>query len=81
VVDAQELTIRRRISLIGMRLSGDGSRLRVRNAGDLVAIVNTRTFAVSEPGEPAKAASEPHEEAGFPWLVLLPVAGLGGLAL
>jgi hypothetical protein len=85
------------VSLVEMSLSRDGSRLRVRNAGDLVATVNTRTFAVREPGERAEVASEPDEKAaapprrasaqpadddgGFPWLWLLPAAGLGGLVL
>jgi hypothetical protein len=82
------------VSLVGMSLSQDGSRLRVRNVGDVVAIVNTRTFAVREPGEPAtgetkpaaapprRAGAQPADDGGgFPWLWLLPAAGLGGLVL
>jgi hypothetical protein len=75
------------VSLVEMILSRDGSRLRVRNAGDLVATVNTRTFAVREPGEPARtepAAAPPRrataqagDGGGFPWLVL-PLAALAG---
>jgi hypothetical protein len=42
-----------------LSLNPDGSRLRVRDAGRVVAIVDTRTFAVREPGEAAEAAPEP----------------------
>ena len=79
------------VSLVEMTLSRDGSRLRVRNAGDLVATVNTRTFAVREPGEPARAepAAAPPRRAlaqagdggGFPWLVLPLAVAAGGLLL
>jgi hypothetical protein len=82
------------VSLVGMSLSRDGSRLRVRNAGDVVATVNTRTFAVREPGEPAtsetklaaapprRAGAQPADDGGgFPWLWLLSAAGLCGLVL
>ncbi len=82
------------VSLVEMSLSKDGGQLRVHNAGSLVAIVNTRTFAVREPGEPAatppepaaapprRASAQPADDGGgFPWLALLPAAGLGGLVL
>jgi hypothetical protein len=86
------------VSPVVMRLTADGRRLRVRNAGDLVATVNTRTFAVTEPGEPAtnpvsaepepaatpprRASAQPADDGGgFPWLLLLPAAGIGGLVL
>ena len=76
-----------------LRVSADGLRIRVRDpGGGLVATVNTRTFGVSEPGEPAGAGSEPAaaptrrtgsspDDGGFPWLLLLPVAALGGLCV
>jgi hypothetical protein len=97
-IDLEMLPAEGDFSLIGLGLSPDGGRLRVTSAGDVVATVNTRTFAVREPGEPAEAfAFEPDENAaapprrasaqpaddggGFPWLLLLPAAGLAGLAL
>jgi hypothetical protein len=80
--------------LTGYKLgvSPDGLRIRVRDpSGGLVATVNASTFAVSEPGEPAGARSEPAaaagtrrtssspDDGGFPWLILMPAAALGGL--
>jgi hypothetical protein len=69
-------------STIGMSLSPDGGRLRVRNAGALVAIVDTSTFAVRAPGERAAepVSDEPKPAAaGFPWLwLVLPLAAAAG---
>jgi hypothetical protein len=70
-----------------LRVSGDGGRIDVRAPDrSLVATVDPRTFAVSEPGqrpEPAApatrhASTEPSDGSGFPWLALFLVAGLGG---
>jgi len=79
------------VSLIEMSLSKDGGRLRVRNAGTVVAIVDTRTFAVREPGEPVstepaaaaprRAIAQAGDGGGFPWLVLPLAAAAGGLVL
>ena len=77
------------VSLVEMSLSGDGERLRVRNAGTAIATMNTRSFAVSEPGENDAAAAPPRradarpadDGGGFPWLWLLPAAGLCGVVL
>ena len=72
-----------------LRVSHDGRRIRVRDpAGGLVATVDPRTFAVSEPGErssepaaaaPRRTASTPEDGGGFPWLLLMPAAALGGV--
>ena len=81
------------LSRVRLALSGDGGRLRVRDGGELVATVDTRTFAVSEPGEaapaaaaadaapPQPAAPPPDDGGGFPWPVLLLGAGAGLCAL
>jgi hypothetical protein len=73
---------------VGLGLSQDGSRLRVSYAGDLVGTVNTRTFAVSQPGEPTekpaapprRATAQPADDGGdFPWVwLVLPVAAVAG---
>jgi hypothetical protein len=72
--------------------SADGRRIRVRDGnGSLVATIDARTFAVSEPGGPVKLGAEPTAAAprrtiaqagdasGFPWLALVLAAGLTGL--
>ena len=72
------------VSLVQMSLSEDGERLRVSHAGAVVAIVDTRTFAVREPGRPAAAppdrasAQSADDGGGFPWLVLLLLPALAG---
>jgi hypothetical protein len=71
-------------------LSADGGQIRVLREGGVVAGVDTRTFAVSEPGEaPASGADRPAEErptpapaadqGGLPWPALAAVAILAGL--
>jgi hypothetical protein len=81
------------LSAVRLRVSRDGRRIAVRDAGGLVAAVNTRTFAVREPGEewpdpePADRSSAvagiadggDDRDGGFPWLVVI-LAGVGGLA-
>jgi hypothetical protein len=74
-----------------LRVSAGGDRIDVRRAGSVIASVDARTFAVSEPGVPAtseakapaaprRASEAPADGGGFPWWVLLPVAGLCVLA-
>jgi hypothetical protein len=78
--------------LSGVRLgvSADGRRIHVLDGGGLVATVDARTFAVSEPGaatasqpsatiDPRHAIAPPADDAGFPWPALLLVGGLAGL--
>ena len=74
-----------------LRLSADGGQIRVRDsAAGLVATVDTRTFAVSEPGEARLAAADrpsgqraappaAAEASGFPWPALAAAAILAGL--
>src|SRR5919197_5999117 len=64
-----------------------GGTLRVEDSGTPVALVNTRTFAVSHPAraEASKQAKPPGGVSGFPWeLMAIPaaaaLAGLGVLA-
>jgi hypothetical protein len=93
-IDLEMLPPEGDLSGVRLFLSGDGERLRVRDAGTLVATVDTRTFAVREPGEPVTSEPEPaaapprrasaqpaDDGGGFPWLWLLSAAGLGGLVL
>jgi hypothetical protein len=78
------------LSGMHLNLSGDGRVLRVRSAAAVVALVDTHTFAVREPGEEfAKRADPPAEQrpapaaaagdAGFPWQPLTAVAVLAAL--
>ena len=79
------------VSGYSMRLSGDGGRLVVRNGKRPIAFVDTRTFAVREPGEapapapdpapPARpaAVTPPTDDGGFPWPAL--VVGAMAVAL
>jgi hypothetical protein len=91
-IDLEMLDPTSDLSGYGLRMSADGSRLRVRDsAASVVATVDTRTFAVREPGEPWPAAAESRpaerraavppvgEGDDFPWLPVILVAGLAGL--
>jgi hypothetical protein len=73
-------------------MSRDGRRLAVRDAGALLATVDTRTFAAREPGEPGEPAgreTKPEsadkpagtDRSGFPWVILIIAAGVAGLAV
>jgi hypothetical protein len=78
-----------------LRMSTDSREIRVWSGGALAAIVDTRTFAVSEPGEPAAAGPTqpappaearvaPAGDGGVSWQALAAVgalAGLGAVAL
>jgi hypothetical protein len=94
-VDLDMLSPERDLAAVRLHVSRDGRRIAVRDADALVATVDTRTFAVREPGEPAEREPEPDDAdrssavapgadgdddgGGFPWLVVILVAGLGGL--
>jgi hypothetical protein len=71
-------------------LSADGRQIRVLSTRTLVATVDARTFAASEPGEaPASVSDRPVEQqprpaaatdkSGFPWPAFAAVAILAGL--
>jgi DNA-binding beta-propeller fold protein YncE len=77
----------------GAQLRLTGGRLLVADHRQRVAIVDTKTFAVREPGAavaapapvasarpaaPARAPAPRHDD-GFPWLVVLIVGGAGAL--
>ena len=92
-IDLEMLPADGDLSGLRLRLSTDGARLAVRDGGELVASVNTRTFAVSEPGQPATerpaAATSAHravpaassDDGGFPWPALLLACAAAGGAL
>ena len=93
-IDLEMLPAEGDLSGLRLKLSADGARLAVRDGGELVASVDTRTFAVSEPGQhaaehPAAAASAHRsvpatssDDGGVPWpaLLLACVAAAGALA-
>jgi hypothetical protein len=86
-IDLEMLPPESDLSGVRLDVSADARRIQVRDGRALVATVDARTFAVSEPGEaaatptrasrPAAAASD---DAGFPWPALLIVGGLAGVA-
>jgi hypothetical protein len=90
-IDLEMLPAESDLSTVRLRMSGDGRHLLVRDRGELVATVDRRTFAVTEPGHelaplPASApAPEPAGSGGgdgLPWLlVVLPVACLAVFAV
>jgi hypothetical protein len=72
------------MSGIRLRVSPDAQRVAVRDRGRLVATVDARTFAVSEPGaaaarpaSPPRPAAPPADDGGSTWPVLLLVGGAG----
>jgi hypothetical protein len=94
-IDLEMLPTEGDISDFRLHVSADGGELRVGRAGKLVALVDTRTFAAREPGEPPPSPSEPRREdrpapaparddTGFPWFgipAIAVVAGVCALAL
>jgi hypothetical protein len=94
-IDLDMLPTQGDLSGFRLAMSADGRELRVRKAGEFVALVDTRTFAAREPGEPAPsrsdppredrpAAASPGDDTGFPWFgipAIALVAGVGALAL
>jgi hypothetical protein len=87
-IDLEMLAPQEDLSRVRLRLSPDGRRLDVRDGSELVASVDARTFAVSEPGEAAPAATrEPAtrrdavappggDDSGVPWPALLLAAAV-----
>jgi hypothetical protein len=78
------------LSDVGLDVSDDAQRIHVRSGGNLVATVDARTFAVSEPGTAAATTPPPapgaarhaiaaSDDAGFPWRTLLIVGGLAAV--
>jgi hypothetical protein len=81
-IDLEMLAPGSDLSGVRLRVSADGLRIRVRDAGRLVATVDARTLAVSEPGAapasrpaapaaPRHGIAQPLDDAGFPWPALL----------
>jgi hypothetical protein len=54
------------LTAVRLRLSADGRRIGVRDGGDLVATVDTRTFVVSEPAAPAARPRPPRANPSTP---------------
>lgn len=83
-IDLEMLPPESDLSAVRLRVSRDGLRVHVRDAGRLVATVDARTFAVSEPGTaptqpeapaaPRRAVAPPQDDGGLPWP--LPAGGL-----
>jgi hypothetical protein len=78
------------LSRVRLRVSADERHIQVRDAGSLVATVDTRTFAVSAPGAatasrrsgtiaPRHSDAPPAHDGGVPWPALLAAGGLAGL--
>ena len=69
--------------LTGYRLdlSPDGRRVRVLSGGSVVSTVDARTGALGERAASRAAVAPAPDEARFPWLPLILVAGIGTLAL
>jgi hypothetical protein len=89
-IDLAELPPESDLSGFRLDLSTDGGRVRVLSAGSVVSTVDARTGALSERGvaaaaQPAaldvsrRAVAQSSDEAGLPWLLLIPAAGLAGL--
>jgi hypothetical protein len=78
------------LSAVRLSVTPDGRRIHVRDGGRVVATVDARTFAVSEPGaagatRPAAATTSPHpatppaDDGGLPWLALALAGAVAGL--
>jgi hypothetical protein len=77
-IDTPSLANRRDLYSLGLGTSGDGSTLTVSDGGRPLALVDTRTFAVRGPSEPAPA---PHGgDGGEGWRVAVPAAVVVALA-
>jgi hypothetical protein len=78
-VDLDMLPAESDLSRVRLAISADAPRVEVRDSGNLVATVDARTFAVSEPGAPAAPRPDlapTTHDGGVPWPALL----IGGLA-
>jgi hypothetical protein len=90
-VDLEMLPPDSDLSAVRLRVSPDGRRVSVSDGTELVASVDARTFAVSEPGGPTSPAPRPTPPRtvapangdGLPWLPLLlaGAVGLGAIAI
>ena len=86
-IDLEMLAPDSDLSGVRLRLSADERLIQVRDGGGLVATVDARSFAVSEPGEAAPAAPPEQRSAvpastdgaDVPWTALLLAAGVAGL--
>jgi hypothetical protein len=89
-IDLDMLTPDRDLTNVRLSLSPDGQLIHVHDAADLVATVDPRTFAVSEPGaatasRAAAIAESRHsvtptaDDGGLPWPALVLAGGLAGL--
>ena len=89
-IDLEMLPTQGDLSGFRLALSADGGELRVRDAGELVALVDTRTFAAREPGEAPPSRSGPQREDrpapapaggdnGFPWFGIPAIAFVAGV--
>jgi hypothetical protein len=90
-IDLEMLAPTTDVSGVRLDVSPDGRRVRVRDGDSLIAVVDRRTFVVSEVG--AATAPQPEDEvatrhpapapardASLPWPVLIPVACLAGFS-
>jgi hypothetical protein len=79
-IDLEMLPTRADLSSVVLAVSNDGARVDVRDSGELVATVDARTFAVSEPGHEPAATPAPttSDGDGFPWPALLIGAVVAG---
>jgi MYXO-CTERM domain-containing protein len=83
-IDLDELTMED-VGDARLALTGGGGTLRVDGSVGPLAVVNTRTFAVTRPAAQAaparRAVSSRDDGGGVPWVVafvaLVPLAGLG----
>jgi hypothetical protein len=83
-IDIDSISAARRVADVHLDLTGGGGRLTVLVGGRPGAIVNTRTFAVSEPRvrRPAARAPKPAPDdggGGLPWQLLLAAAAAAAL--
>ena len=85
-IDLEMLPAQSDLSNVTLRMSGDGRTLNVRDGGEGIARVDTRTFAVRGPDEPAPVSATkpaaavvapPGEGGGFPWLLV----AIGGVVV
>ena len=89
-IDLEMLPTQGDLSGFRLALSAHGHELRVRKAAEIVALVDTRTFAAREPGEPPPSQSDapredrpapapPGDDTGFPWFGIPAIAAIAGL--
>ena len=70
------------LSRVRLTVNAKARRIDVRDNGNLVATIETRTFAVSEPGAPAAPRPDTPpatDDGGLPWPALLIAGGLAAV--